>query len=59
MLSMPYLHPQYMSEVLHLMPYELYVSEQYCHEIEKWVNTTICKQPQTVKSKITQIPVNI
>ncbi|WP_010678439.1 forespore capture DNA-binding protein RefZ [Bacillus timonensis] len=59
MLSMPYLHPQYMSEVLHLMPYEHYVSEQYCHEIEKWVNTTICRQAQTVKSRVTPLQVTI
>ncbi|WP_453994408.1 forespore capture DNA-binding protein RefZ [Bacillus nitroreducens] len=59
MLSMPYLHPQYMTEVLHLMPYEMYVSEQYCSEIERWVNLTICRQPQTVKNKVTLLPVNI
>ncbi|MCC3359691.1 forespore capture DNA-binding protein RefZ [Bacillus sp. REN16] len=59
MLSMPYLHPQYMAEVLHLMPYELYVTEQYCHEIEKWVNTSICRQPQTLKNNVTPFPVNM
>lgn len=42
MLNMPYLHPQYMSEVLHVMPNETYFTEQYVKEIEKWVNTTIC-----------------
>ncbi|WP_159439948.1 forespore capture DNA-binding protein RefZ [Bacillus sinesaloumensis] len=59
MLSMPYLHPQYMSEVLHLMPYEIYVSEQYCHEIEKWVNMTICRQSHAMNNKVTLVPVNI
>jgi len=42
MLTMPYLHPQYMSEVLHLLPHESYFTEQYSKEIEKWVNSTIC-----------------
>lgn len=47
MLSMPYLYPQYMAEVLHIMPYEMYVAEQYSREIEKWVNHTICTSHET------------
>ncbi|MFS0864528.1 forespore capture DNA-binding protein RefZ [Fredinandcohnia sp. 179-A 10B2 NHS] len=58
MLSMPYLHPQYMSEVLHIMPYEVYVTEQYSREVEKWVNYTICLPTQKVKDKLSPIPVN-
>jgi len=42
MLTMPYLHPQYMSEVLHVLPNENYFTEQYSKEIERWVNLTIC-----------------
>ncbi|MFT4414975.1 forespore capture DNA-binding protein RefZ [Fredinandcohnia humi] len=59
MLSMPYLHPQYMSEVLHIMPYEMYVTEQYSREIEKWVNYTICVHTQKAIDTFTPIPVNI
>ncbi|WP_078545074.1 forespore capture DNA-binding protein RefZ [Litchfieldia alkalitelluris] len=43
MLTMPYLHTQYMSEVLHVMPYDTYFTEQYVKEIEKWVNLTLCQ----------------
>jgi AcrR family transcriptional regulator len=51
MLSMPYLHPQYLTEVLHVMPYEEYFSEQYYKEIERWINDTISEPlEKTVKS---------
>ncbi|MCH1627580.1 forespore capture DNA-binding protein RefZ [Fredinandcohnia quinoae] len=59
MLSMPYLYPQYMAEVLHIMPYEMYVAEQYSREIEKWVNHTICVPNERVKEKLLRIPVTI
>ncbi|MBD8068989.1 forespore capture DNA-binding protein RefZ [Bacillus sp. PS06] len=42
MLTMPYLHPQYMSEVLHVIHNEDYFTEQYVKELERWVNMTIC-----------------
>ncbi|MFC4321098.1 forespore capture DNA-binding protein RefZ [Litchfieldia salsa] len=42
MLTMPYLHPQYMTEVLHVMPNETYFTDQYVKELERWVNLTIC-----------------
>lgn len=42
MLMMPYLYPQYMSEVLHILPYEPYIVDHYRREIEKWVDHVIC-----------------
>ncbi|NGY87438.1 forespore capture DNA-binding protein RefZ [Bacillus megaterium] len=42
MLSMPYLHPQYLSEVLHILPHEPYFVQQYAIELERWVHTTVC-----------------
>jgi len=37
MLTMPYLHPQYMTEVLHLNPAEPYFVLKYFQEINKWI----------------------
>lgn len=44
MLSMPYLQPQYMSEVLHIQINEMYFIEQYMKELEKWINQTLSSQ---------------
>ncbi|MDF0726440.1 forespore capture DNA-binding protein RefZ [Cytobacillus sp. S13-E01] len=49
MLIMPFMHPQYMSEVLHIMPYEAYFTEQYGKEIERWINETICESYHSVQ----------
>ena len=61
MLTMPYLHSQYMSEVLHVMPYEIYFTEQYTKEIEKWVNYTICLPVEKTlfTKRTTTFPVNL
>lgn len=56
MITMPYSHPQYMTEVLHVMPYEKYFSEQYCREIDKWVHSVICKQIEKVQKINNPIP---
>ncbi|MFZ3589423.1 forespore capture DNA-binding protein RefZ [Bacillus sp. DJP31] len=45
MLSMPFLQPQYLTEVLHVIPYEDYFIKQYKKEIENWINHTICRLP--------------
>ncbi|WP_142386541.1 forespore capture DNA-binding protein RefZ [Bacillus sp. Marseille-P3661] len=37
MLTMPYLHPQYMIEVLHLHPAEPYFVSKYYKEIDRWL----------------------
>lgn len=37
MLTMPYLHPQYMVEVLHLNPTEPYFVSKYYREIDRWI----------------------
>ncbi len=51
MLSMPYLHPQYLAEVLHVMPNEEYFTEQYYKEIERWVNASVSEPfEKTVKT---------
>ncbi|MFY4774576.1 forespore capture DNA-binding protein RefZ [Metabacillus sp. RGM 3146] len=38
LLTMPYLHPQYMTEVLYLQPHESYFVKQYYHEMEIWLD---------------------
>ncbi|MGO4888732.1 forespore capture DNA-binding protein RefZ [Anaerobacillus sp. MEB173] len=42
MLIMPYLHPQYIREVYHLIPHERYFLERYMTHITKWVEDYIC-----------------
>ncbi len=42
MLIMPYLHPQYLTEVLHVIPYESYFFKQYEKEIANWIDYSIC-----------------
>lgn len=50
LLSMPYLNTHYVSEVLHLLPYERYFAEKYGKEIALWIQGTICaEQQQQVK----------
>ncbi|HET7658557.1 MAG TPA: forespore capture DNA-binding protein RefZ [Bacillales bacterium] len=41
-LLMPYLHPQYIREVYHLMPQEAYFKKRYARYLEQWVDTSIC-----------------
>lgn len=41
-ICMPFLQTQYISEVLHIVPYESYFVEQYVAQIMQWVESTIC-----------------
>ena len=42
MIHMPYLYPQYISEVLHSFPSETFFLEMYTKEIEQWMEQTLC-----------------
>ncbi|MDX8290147.1 forespore capture DNA-binding protein RefZ [Metabacillus indicus] len=42
LLNMPYLQPQYMSEVLYIQTHESYFVKQYFHEIEIWIDHLLC-----------------
>lgn len=42
MISMPYLYPQYISEVLHSFPSEIFFIEMYMKEVERWMEQTLC-----------------
>lgn len=44
MLTMPYLHPQYMVEVLHLHPAEPYFVTKYFNEIDRWIEEDLSLQ---------------
>ncbi|WP_191562611.1 forespore capture DNA-binding protein RefZ [Metabacillus idriensis] len=46
LLNMPYLQPQYMSEVLYLQTHETYFVKQYFHEIEIWIDHLLCNSVQ-------------
>ncbi|MBU9714667.1 forespore capture DNA-binding protein RefZ [Evansella tamaricis] len=37
MLTMPFLHPQYIREVYHLMPHENHFMDQYFSELAEWI----------------------
>lgn len=43
MLSMPFLHPQYILEVHHIQPNERYFIEKYNKQLNEWVQLTVCK----------------
>lgn len=59
MLSMPYLHPQYLAEVLHVMPNEEYFSDQYYKEIERWINDTVSEPFEKAVKSSNQIALSI
>ncbi|MDQ0245918.1 AcrR family transcriptional regulator [Bacillus fengqiuensis] len=42
MLTMPYLHSQYLAEVLYVLPHEPYFIKQYIKEMERWVHQVVC-----------------
>lgn len=42
MLMMPFIQPQYLTEVLHVIPYEDYFYKQYLSELQKWIDHSIC-----------------
>lgn len=42
MMNMPFLYPQYISEVLHSFPSETFFLEMYTKEIEQWMEQTLC-----------------
>lgn len=44
LLSMPFLNTHYVTEVLHLLPYERYFAEKYGGEIFHWIKGTICTE---------------
>ncbi|MGM7720831.1 forespore capture DNA-binding protein RefZ [Metabacillus sp. Hm71] len=43
LLHMPYLQPQYMSEVLHIQPHEAYFVHQYYKELKIWLNSLLAE----------------
>lgn len=49
LLSMPYLHPQYLTEVLYIMPQENYFLEQYTGELTAWIQTMLYEQCESNK----------
>ncbi|MBU8905203.1 forespore capture DNA-binding protein RefZ [Desertibacillus haloalkaliphilus] len=44
MLIMPYLHPQYIREVYHLIPHERFFLEKYMDYLTRWVEDYICNE---------------
>ncbi|WP_458415406.1 forespore capture DNA-binding protein RefZ [Schinkia sp. CFF1] len=57
MLTMPYLHPQYMVEVLHLNPTENYFVSKYYKEIERWIEEDLSLQKDRSPLSIINYPV--
>ncbi|MBN8209526.1 forespore capture DNA-binding protein RefZ [Bacillus sp. NTK071] len=43
MLSMPFLHPQYILEVHHIQPNEHYFIERYTKQLKEWIELYICE----------------
>ncbi|MDQ0231060.1 forespore capture DNA-binding protein RefZ [Metabacillus malikii] len=51
LLHMPYLQPQYMSEVLYIQPHETYFVHQYYKELKNWLNSLLLDN-QSVEGKL-------
>ncbi|MDP4550948.1 forespore capture DNA-binding protein RefZ [Guptibacillus hwajinpoensis] len=43
MLSMPFLHPQYILEVHHIQPHEHYFIDRYTKQLKEWIELYICE----------------
>jgi len=56
MLTMPFLHPQYMSEVLHLNSAEPYFVTKYYKEIEKWIVEDLAIQSERPTLSVINYP---
>lgn len=54
LLHMPYLQPQYMSEVLHIQPHEAYFVHQYYKELKIWLNSLLLEN-QSLDKKLLAI----
>jgi AcrR family transcriptional regulator len=54
LLHMPYLQPQYMSEVLHIQPHEAYFVHQYYKELKIWMNSLLLEN-QSLDEKLLAI----
>jgi AcrR family transcriptional regulator len=54
LLHMPYLQPQYMSEVLHIQPHEAYFVHQYYKELKIWLNSLLVEN-QSLDEKLLAI----
>jgi hypothetical protein len=51
MLIMPFLQPQYLTEVLHVIPYDDYFYKQFMKEMQSWIELSICNiQTPTLKT---------
>lgn len=58
MLTMPYLHPQYLIEVHHIQPSEHYFTDKYFNEIKRWIEETICNNEISSIKKPILISIN-
>ncbi|TLS39094.1 forespore capture DNA-binding protein RefZ [Pseudalkalibacillus caeni] len=43
MLTMPFLHPQYILEVHHIQPNEEYFKEKYYRQLKQWIELSLCQ----------------
>ncbi|AZB43948.1 TetR/AcrR family transcriptional regulator [Bacillus sp. FJAT-42376] len=48
MLTMPFLQPQYIAEVLYLQPHEDYFVKQYFHELESWMISMLTPKREVI-----------
>jgi AcrR family transcriptional regulator len=51
LLLTPYLHPQYIREVYHLMPQEAYFKKRYARYLSHWVDSYVCLKETGFKRK--------
>ncbi|MFD1739320.1 forespore capture DNA-binding protein RefZ [Bacillus salitolerans] len=49
MITMPFLQPQYLTEVLHVVPYDDFFYKQFEKEMERWMEFAICLPPHSQK----------
>ncbi|RHW40763.1 TetR/AcrR family transcriptional regulator [Neobacillus notoginsengisoli] len=52
LLTMPFLNPHYITEVLHVFPHERYFAEKYLEQIELWLEGTILSTTVGIPSAV-------
>lgn len=52
LVTMPFLHPQYLSEVLHIVPSEKYFADRYVHQMNIWVKSFLTQDSEKLSSPL-------
>ncbi|RDU36186.1 TetR family transcriptional regulator [Neobacillus piezotolerans] len=51
-LSMPFLNPHYITEVLHVFPHERYFAEKYLEQLHSWIDGAVLEKTLVAPSRV-------